>query len=446
MRHMTINKGNVAMKQALALICTISALCVIGAVKKAPVKKLRFSEVELRTLATSALAVKNASALHSVAMVTTNNAERKQEYLKAAAACLIACDKKDIYAKHVKGKLLNAAEFEGDLKGDCQQCSGKGSKGRRCYVCNGSGRCASCKGTGQLVKMGFDRSNGTKTCHKCNGDGICNKCRGEGSFNEKCLICSGTGKAFSKEIAERVFRDSCNAIADGMAAEVKAKAEAERLERERKEAAARAKVESEKRERMRIEAEARAKVEAAERERNRKAEEARAKVEAEERERKRKAEEAKEKAEAERLERERKAEEAREKAEAERLKREREEYQRRQNALRVAMESLGLVDIRGKWMTPGSVRNVRYIVFQIYEPGHALCRDDDGRVFCLLYSADTNRDLAEGDILVNDLYRCGTYSYLAVNNAPRTVAKFAIDLPVAQEEINKRKEQQGPRE
>lgn len=78
------------------------------------------------------------------------------------------------------------------------------------------------------------------------------------------------------------------------------------------------------------------------------------------------------------------------------------------------MEARGLKYIDGKWMTPGSVRNFSYKVFQIYEPGHALCHDGDGIIFCLLYSAKENRNVAEGDIFWNDLYRCGTYSYITV--------------------------------
>ena len=123
-------------------------------------------------------------------------------------------------------------------------------------------------------------------------------------------------------------------------------------------------------------------------------------------------------------------------AELEHVRRcEREKLRIKQEKLRIEMESLGLVDVYGKWMTPGSKRNVTYIVFQIYEPGRALCKDETGRIFCLLYSAAANRNLAEGDILVNDLYRCGTYSYVTTQSAPRTIAKFAIDLSVAQREI-----------
>lgn len=129
---------------------------------------------------------------------------------------------------------------------------------------------------------------------------------------------------------------------------------------------------------------------------------------------------------------ERRAEERAEREE--RRERERERFEKE----RIEMEARGLEYIDGKWMTPGSVRNVAFTVLQIYEPGHALCYDRSGMVFCLLYSADDNIDIAAGDKYHNDLYRCGTYSYVTVKNAPNTVRQYAIDLEVALKEIARR--------
>ena len=270
------------MKSTLIILCAMSAMCAAGADNKPSGKKTSLSAAELRTLATSAPTAKNAGMLYSAAMATTNDVERKQSYLKAAAACLIASDKNDIYEKHIKDKLQNAAEFESELKDDCRQCSGSGTKEHRCYVCNGNGRCVSCKGSGQTTRWSygnrFEKRQESKPCSKCNESGRCNKCRGKGATKGKCMTCAGTGNAFSKKVAARVFRDSCNAVADNMVAVAREKAESERRERERIAAEARAKAEAEERERERIAAEARAKAEAEKRERER--------IEAEERKRK----------------------------------------------------------------------------------------------------------------------------------------------------------------
>lgn len=329
----------------LMILYTMFAVCAFGAEKKPEPKKTSITESELRAMAKAMPNAKDAGTLYQVGMAT-NNVERKQEFFKASAACLLACGKDDTYQKHIRSKLTDAKAFEDSLKDKCKQCGGTGKKDLRCYVCSGKGRCVSCKGSGRAVSMGFDRPNGTKPCHRCSGGGKCPKCGGAGSTKAKCGSCAGTGKVFRESVAERVFRDTCIAIADRPAVEARAKAEA--AERERK----------------RIEAEKKASEEA--------------------------------------------------------------EF----------MESLGLVKICGKWMTPGSAQGIRFRVVQILGPGRALCTDGD-IYFCLIYAAHINQDIAEGYIYTNDLYRCGTYTYTSVENASRTVAKFAIDIDVAIKEIKK---------
>ena len=204
------------MKSIMVVPCMLAALCVAGAVQKQSAKKTSFSESELRALAKAVPDVKNAGQLYSVALATSNDVARQQAYLKASAAGLIACGKPDIYKKHVKSKLQNVAEFEDGLKDDCKKCSGAGAKERRCYDCKGEGQCSGCKGSGETVRVGFDNHNETKPCRKCKGSGRCPKCGGGGTTKEKCFACAGTGKVFSKTVAARVFRDACNAIADGI--------------------------------------------------------------------------------------------------------------------------------------------------------------------------------------------------------------------------------------
>mgnify|MGYP004627661129 CR=1 FL=1 len=204
---------------AVVMFALVPGECA-GAAQKPTAKKTSFSESELRALAKAVPDVKNAGQLYSVALATSNDADRQQAYLKASAAGLIACGKTDIYKKHIKGKLQNVAEFEAGLKDDCEKCSGAGTKERRCYDCKGEGKCPGCKGSGETVRVGFNvgfnNNNETKPCRKCKGSGRCPKCGGEGSTREKCLSCSGTGRVLSKTVAARVFRDSCNAIADGV--------------------------------------------------------------------------------------------------------------------------------------------------------------------------------------------------------------------------------------
>lgn len=231
----------------LTVICATLAAFAFGAEKKQAPKKTSITESELRAIAKAKPNAKDAGMLYQVGMAT-NNVERKQEFFKASAACLLACGKDDTYKKHIRSKLTDAKAFEESLKDKCKQCGGAGRKDRKCYVCSGKRGCPSCRGSGQTVSMGFDRPNGTKPCHKCRGSGKCYKCGGAGSTKGKCVTCAGTGKTFQQSVAERVFRDSCKGIANRMVAEAKAMAEAE--ERERKRIADAKKAEERKRKRI----------------------------------------------------------------------------------------------------------------------------------------------------------------------------------------------------
>lgn len=78
--------------------------------------------------------------------------------------------------------------------------SNNDNKGKKCTVCNGSGKCSRgnllaewCNGTGicgHCNGKGFAKYNGvTGKCHMCNGSGKCDWCNGTG----KCDACNGTG-------------------------------------------------------------------------------------------------------------------------------------------------------------------------------------------------------------------------------------------------------------
>ena len=418
------------------------------------------------------------------------------------------------------------------MKDDCEKCSGAGTKDRRCYECSGRGQCSRCNGSGQTVHVGFNGQNSVKTCGKCKGDGRCSKCSGEGSNKGKCATCFGTGKVFSTVEAARVFRDSCNAIADNMKFAKESNIAKEDAPRKnvangvpivekgnvtgeidqgfRDEKASFS--ESELRtianaipniryggklysvamatnnvdwQRKYLKAAAACLIACGNNDIYEKHIKGKL-LNAEEFEsslrkrceqcsgtgtKKRRCNYCNgngrcprcksgsggfgssrigtgdfrrnttcskcnnngrcPKCDGDGSKREKcmpcdgtgkmfsKTDAARifhdscsaiaddiKDAELEpERRRKREKLRIEREKLRAKMEALGLVDVDGKWMTPGSVRSVRYIVYQIYEPGHALCKDGTGRVFCLLYSADDNLNCSEGDVFVNDLYR-----------------------------------------
>lgn len=266
-----------------------------------------------------------------------------------------------------------------DYRTKCSRCNGTGYSEKICPVCGGGGRCPSCHGEGESRRPGLAGAGDiVMPCGRCGRSGKCDRCKGKGRVNIKCDVCSGIGGSISVDRAKETFQQ----LADDLLSYLEEKAMASQgLYRYDDEWVTQDELHRRQ----------------------------------------------------ERDQKEREEQEARD-------RKEREEREARIREMVERMHEKGLEYIDGEWMTPGSLRRMRYRIFQIYEPGHALCEFiGTDIIFCLLYSAKDNPNLAEGDRLVNDLYRCGTYSYTTVQNAPRTVRMYAIDLEVALREIERQR-------
>lgn len=127
---------------------------------------------------------------------------------------------------------------------------------------------------------------------------------------------------------------------------------------------------------------------------------------------------------------------------AEEKKREEEEFAKFQR-------ERGLVLKGGKWMTPGSVRNIPLSVMQKllnegittgrapmdFEHGGLLCLDAKNNVVCVIVSEEEWHLADEGRTYRFDIYRCGIYSYTARSGQEMMVPLFATDLETALEEM-----------
>ena len=111
------------------------AAFAFGAEKKAAPKKTGITESELRAIAKAKPNAKDAGTLYQVGMAT-KNVERKQEFFKASAACLLACGKIDTYRKYIRSKLTDAKAFEDSLKDKCKQCGGVTTRSVAGWACN----------------------------------------------------------------------------------------------------------------------------------------------------------------------------------------------------------------------------------------------------------------------------------------------------------------------
>lgn len=208
---------------ALAILLFASFAHAAGAKKKQEPVKLTADE--LRELSKAKPDQRNAAKLFSASKWIAEDEELRQAYLIAASACVIACDRYDIYKKNIKSKMRDSSELEDVVLVPCEKCAGKGVQGKRCTTCKGSGSCTSCKGAGQKVKLGLNGSSRVNICSKCGGSGRCQKCQGGGLIGVKCKACKGDGKKINKATAEKIYSESCVAIGKAIDTIKKAKSE-----------------------------------------------------------------------------------------------------------------------------------------------------------------------------------------------------------------------------
>lgn len=154
----------------------------------------------------------------------------------------------------------------------------------------------------------------------------------------------------------------------------------------------------------------------------------------------------------EQIERERREKERLEAEEKARI----EEERRKSELEREEMRARGLVEIQGKWMTPGSKPNMQFTVIQkllvegvtgIYrepfdrgEYGGMLTVAPDNSAGCVIVNCDEYHYTYEkGQNFVIDLYRCGNYTYTMKNGRQNTVPLYATECEVALEELKSKK-------
>lgn len=154
---------------------------------------------------------------------TIENAAARQAILKVCAAGLIRMNRVEEYRLRLRPELDDAEAFERPFYGLCPACHGTGKESIPCGKCAGTGRCPAknCVG-GRIPVSGFSRSRvpsgrtlgganedgGFRKCLVCNGTGQCPDCLGSGRLERPCARCAGTGKVWNSAPAVSLFERS----------------------------------------------------------------------------------------------------------------------------------------------------------------------------------------------------------------------------------------------
>ncbi len=97
--------------------------------------------------------------------------------------------------------------LEEDFPVLCSVCSGVG--GEACPKCKGEGKCTNIKcENGRIRYESFDKKIEDKECFICKGKGICQGCMGTKFSQNSCKNCGGSGRKGSKDIAQKLYKET----------------------------------------------------------------------------------------------------------------------------------------------------------------------------------------------------------------------------------------------
>lgn len=111
-----------------------------------------------------------------------------------------------VLEKHYPDSKYTAALTIGNIAAPCPNCNGEGRVWRACPVCDGSGKCQMCQGSGRF-EMKLDEG-GETVCPKCGGSGECTSCEGTGRKYRQCHKCRGMGYLLDREDLLKAYADA----------------------------------------------------------------------------------------------------------------------------------------------------------------------------------------------------------------------------------------------
>ncbi len=126
-----------------------------------------------------------------------NNPKEAEALLQAALSGLVSIGDMETFAK-VRGQLQNPNLFESRITLFCEECASTGRSLVQCSTCKGQGKCqvSICENgvrkvqllTGGTMNQKFSVCNGTGKCNDCGGSGkkvvICRRCMGRKNYDK----------------------------------------------------------------------------------------------------------------------------------------------------------------------------------------------------------------------------------------------------------------------
>ncbi len=171
---------------------------------RAEIREVEAPEARLiqacETLLKMPLSAPDLQMLANVSRDASANPEIRKRSMSAYALSLLLQGNTNSFMRAVKiqhstfpdGQQPLIRVTENDYIAACGDCEGKGIKPATCPYCLGSGKCRTCKGTGQVQSS----AGASVKCTACVTPGVCRMCAGRKILDKPCPACNGTGRVF----------------------------------------------------------------------------------------------------------------------------------------------------------------------------------------------------------------------------------------------------------
>ena len=153
--------------------------------------------------------------LYKMSLENHRDAELSQMMVKAVSLAMLKSGSKSLnnYFTTVKQNFSGNDFFSyldnKPFQEDCSKCSGSGTN--PCHTCD-EGVCRNCKGKRSFMVKKAGNVTMKKACNSCNKTGKCQTCKGSGQSEKMCRTCNGKGTLFTREAVPDEYKKSLNHI------------------------------------------------------------------------------------------------------------------------------------------------------------------------------------------------------------------------------------------
>ena len=157
--------------------------------------------------------------LYQLSQQNHKDIEFSKMLVKSVTLAMLKSGSKNLskYSAALKAKFSGKKVFsfldEDPFQSECTRCKGQGTN--PCHTCD-EGVCRNCKGKRIFIVQKAGNATEKKACNACKKTGKCQTCKGSGQSKKMCRTCNGKGSLFTREPVPEEYAKSLKDIIDNV--------------------------------------------------------------------------------------------------------------------------------------------------------------------------------------------------------------------------------------